>query len=205
MSARPADSPSIPSAARLEKVREKHGVPTVRDFIDRLNEADGDFQVKYDTARRYHRDREASADYYARVARVFGVSLEWLITGDREMDEEEELVRDVEEAAARLEDYLTDNLFAGFRDGFGEGADRVLRGTRRALLIHTWRRCSGSLGVSDVELGRALGRTFGKPFESLELDPANLPGDDLTDFTQAICAAFNRLTAITHVEDTDAS
>ncbi|MEX1257106.1 MAG: hypothetical protein WEG36_05765 [Gemmatimonadota bacterium] len=112
----------------------------------------------------------------------------------------------VEEAAARQEGVLTDALFAGVDNGFGDGGDRLLQGVRRAAVIHAWSRFrfgghgSLSLELPDVELGRAIGGALRASFKSFGLDPAHLPEDALTDYTFMACAALNHLTEVTNVE-----
>jgi hypothetical protein len=55
-------------------------MPSLRSFWQRLREG-WDDGVSYEAVRGYHYDREPPAAYLARVAQVFGVRLEWLITG----------------------------------------------------------------------------------------------------------------------------
>ena len=69
---------------RLEEVRFALGMDTFQEFLERLNESLED-PFPYQTARRYHREREPSVSYVAAVARTFEVSLEWLLYGEGEM------------------------------------------------------------------------------------------------------------------------
>ena len=83
--ARPAPPAEMPSAKRLEDVRAWAGVPSLRGFWQQLAENWMEGRVSYEAVRNYHYDREAPAAYLARVAKVFNVSLVWLITGDDHM------------------------------------------------------------------------------------------------------------------------
>jgi hypothetical protein len=78
--ARPAPPPKTETAKRLEHVRTQNGLPSLRSFWQRLQDGweDG---ASYEAVRGYHWNREPPAAYLARVAQVFGVRLEWLITG----------------------------------------------------------------------------------------------------------------------------
>ena len=71
-------------AERLEKLRLTLSIPSVQEFVDRVNDRTGE-QFVYATARRYHREREPTVPYIAAVARAFEVSLEWLLYGEGEM------------------------------------------------------------------------------------------------------------------------
>lgn len=70
----------------------RFGVRSVRAFWQRVTEGDGP-KVSYEAARYYHFDREAPASYLARVAKVFGVRLDWLVTGEGEMTEAAEAAK----------------------------------------------------------------------------------------------------------------
>ena len=102
MSPKPADAPSIPTAKRLEFVRDRLGIGTIRGFLDRLTN-DGDYVITYDTARRYHRDREAPAKYLLQVSKVFFFDILWLISGEGYPTEAERL-----EAEAKAKEGLPD-------------------------------------------------------------------------------------------------
>src|SRR5687768_13368277 len=95
----PNPVPERPMAKRLEKVRTRFGVRSRREFWLQLGEKDpeldvvrwktkdGEESVSYPSVKYYHFDRDAPAAYLARVAAVFGVRLEWLISGTDEMTE----------------------------------------------------------------------------------------------------------------------
>jgi len=70
-------------ARRLEYVRQAVQCKTLREFWRRLIEG-GDYEVSYEAVRNYHSDRDPPVDYLIRVAGVFGVSLEWLATGEKQ-------------------------------------------------------------------------------------------------------------------------
>lgn len=79
---------------RLEKLREYLEIATIQEFVDRLNE-EARSPVPYATARRYHNDnREPPVTYLVEVARVFDVSLRWLLLGEAEWRETSRRVRD---------------------------------------------------------------------------------------------------------------
>ena len=73
--------PEIAIAERLEHVRGRVSCSTLRDFWRELT-LDGGYQVSYEAMRNYHHDREPPVEYLVQVARVFGVDLEWLATGE---------------------------------------------------------------------------------------------------------------------------
>jgi hypothetical protein len=62
-------------------VRQSVQCKTLREFWRRLLDG-GDYEVSYEAVRNYHSDRDPPVDYLIRVAHVFGVSLEWLATGE---------------------------------------------------------------------------------------------------------------------------
>jgi len=88
MSPSMAPSPVIPEAKRLERVRERFGIPTLKEFHKRLTEG-REYGVSYEAVRNYHYDRKAPADYLGQVAKVFGVRLRWLVLGEGPMTPED--------------------------------------------------------------------------------------------------------------------
>ncbi len=78
-------NPTIPEAKRLEFIRLQHldGMP-LAEFHRLLTQTD-DYTVSYAGVRNYHTTRKAPVDYYARVSRIFGIRLEWLLFGDGEI------------------------------------------------------------------------------------------------------------------------
>jgi hypothetical protein len=78
-------NPSIPEAKRLEHLRLHYlgGMP-LSEFHRLLTQTD-EYRISYAGVRNYHDTRKAPVDYYARVSRVFGIRLEWLLFGDGEM------------------------------------------------------------------------------------------------------------------------
>jgi len=85
-STRPTPTPKTDVARRLEDVRTLSGLPSLRSFWSKL--VDGQAvaeRVSYEAARNYHFDRDPPASYLVRVSQVFGVSLEWLLTGKGEV------------------------------------------------------------------------------------------------------------------------
>ena len=110
--------PSTATASRLEAVRQRRGVGTLQEFVDRLTE--GGYDIDYTTARRYHRDREAPAHYLARVAEVFNFELWWLVTG-RGFPAVEDRQEAEDEAQQNLPDWAKD---AAIKPVPPEDADR---------------------------------------------------------------------------------
>lgn len=82
----PSPAPRHPISRRLEDIRKRAGIPSVKDFWKRLEEAgpEGESFVSYASARLYHYDRTPSIEYLLRVVRVFGASLWSLATGEDE-------------------------------------------------------------------------------------------------------------------------
>lgn len=68
---------------RVELAREEAGHDLKRFWSQLVDRAD--LELGYETARRYHRDREPSLDYLVAIAEVFGYRLEWLATGQEPM------------------------------------------------------------------------------------------------------------------------
>ena len=80
----------IPEAVRLERVRRDHGLDSIWNFwkelcsrppgdLEAKTDESGDYQISYEAVRNYHYNRHAPGHYYAQVAAVFGVRLEWLL------------------------------------------------------------------------------------------------------------------------------
>jgi hypothetical protein len=67
-------------SARLEHVRRHFGYKSRRAFWMALCEG-WDDPVSYESVRLYHWHREPTFAYAGRVAEVFGVRIEWLVTG----------------------------------------------------------------------------------------------------------------------------
>lgn len=108
---RPAPKPVSQMARRLEAVRERFGVPSLRAFHARLVDGwEGPEVVSYEAVRNYHYDRDAPVAYLARVAAVFpGVRLAYLVSGQEPMMEEEQQWAESREAATQ-KPTLTDEL-----------------------------------------------------------------------------------------------
>ena len=101
-SAQSGPAPKTPEAKRLEHVRKIRGVRSLSEFWRRLvkEQEDGDsFSVSYAAARNYHYDRSPPAAYLVRVAEVYDIRLSWLLTGDGEPTEMDELIRREREVA----------------------------------------------------------------------------------------------------------
>lgn len=144
-------------ARRLEETRELRGFDSLRAFRKRLVDK-GDTEASYTAVRTYHDPggRLAPVTYLTAVSRVFGVRLEWLVTGTGgrtpEEDATERWVRDRlaemeerHEGFGRLppgarEDFLDlllayqSQVEAGQYLADTEGADAVLEGLESDLL-----------------------------------------------------------------------
>lgn len=192
MSGRPADAPSTGTAERLEKVRQQRGVPTVRAFVDRLNEGQ-DFEVKYDTARRYHRDRRPSLRYVVEVARVYDVNLEWLATGEGDPKDVRIAPKEVAEPEARRM-WVREGLSEGF---FGDPDQHPADQMQLDALIDVWVRAAirtlGSMEYATTEereLAVRIGKAAAAPLRAFGLDPGSIRGGDLIDYLQTVVPAF---------------
>lgn len=75
--------------ARLEVLRRKLGYETLAEWRRALGEEEGEVPGSYAAMRTWHRDREPPASYLAQVVRRFGVSAQWLLTGEGEPFDEE--------------------------------------------------------------------------------------------------------------------
>ena len=111
----PKPAPEGLISGRLERVRERFEVPSVRAFWVAIvglhtNEAGADAytwehskrrgypRVSYEAARTYHYDRDPPVEYLVRVSGVYGVRLEWLAGFDQgEMTDGDERLRMAEE------------------------------------------------------------------------------------------------------------
>lgn len=79
-----------PIAKRLEQVRKRYGIRSIRAFWQKLVE-EGGVDVTYAGARFYHTSREAPVSYLEGVTKAFPeVRMDWLTTGRGEMTEAEE-------------------------------------------------------------------------------------------------------------------
>lgn len=93
MTAENRDTPDLPgigssTTERLRWVEFISGRDTLKDFYGLIQEKGG-YEGSYESVRGYHRGRgsngegrEPPAAYFAVLAQVFGLSLEWLITGE---------------------------------------------------------------------------------------------------------------------------
>ena len=95
-SAQSGPAPKTPEAKRLEHVRKIRGVRSLSEFWRRLvkkRTPDDSFSVSYAAARNYHYDRSPPASYLVRVAEVYDIRLSWLLTGDGEPTEMDEIIK----------------------------------------------------------------------------------------------------------------
>ena len=81
----PTRNPTIPEAKRLEYIRLEYlNRMPLAEFHRLLTQTD-EYRISYAGVRNYHTTRKAPVDYYARVSRVFGIRLEWLLFGEGEI------------------------------------------------------------------------------------------------------------------------
>lgn len=152
---RQAPKPVTQMARRLEAVRERAGIPSLRAFHAKLVEGrreedgrefvegwkDKDGRVSYEAVRNYHYDREAPVAYLVRVAKVFGVRLPYLVANDGAMtNEEEQAATDAEGVATAVVAGGANHLIRSINEELGtkywqeaiELRDSVLAGWARA-------------------------------------------------------------------------
>jgi hypothetical protein len=214
-------------AQRLEDVREHFRIPSIRAFHARLVEGwASDDAVSYEAVRNYHYDRDAPAAYLARVAKVFpGVRLEYLVTGDGEMTEEEEQAQSevarVAAAVAPLEQLKY--VVGAVHDALG-----VPRWTSRLHEVPAWGplvlqtaqrlcaarassnlRATGEMG--DYELPEAtadVASAISAPLQALGVNARyDLPDDERDTYVHATTLALQRAITGLHrpliLEDSD--
>lgn len=174
--ARPAPPPQTEIARRLEEVRGKAGILSLRAFWEKLKEGWGKEEglVSYEAVRNYHYDRDPPVSYLSRVSKVFEYRLAWLAAGDGLPTVEEEERAVVERR--RREDPLSAAALEGLRETMPLASH----------LTYEWRHLTGvaikladSLrlyggGAESAEeyhraAGRLLGRCIGGPLEMLRV------------------------------------
>lgn len=164
----------ITPAERLEYVRESTGHQTLKAFREALT-GDDTYSVSYEAVRTYHEHRDPPVHYVARVAEVFGVSLEWLILGGEGPVWRKALF---EQEFALLRARLLDQNVQ--LDGGVEGAPGVapilqtLTPHVRLLFWSTWRRVAEASGRTGLppEVGQAMSEVLSQPFENMHRRPA---------------------------------
>lgn len=170
---RPAPEPVTQMARRLEAIRKRFGVPSLRAFHARLAEGwDSENAVSYEAVRNYHYDRDAPAAYLARVAEVFDVRIGYLVSGEGGMTAEEERART---AIAEVADQAIPGgrergrqFQARFEEGFGFGGyvPYRLRPWTPALM-----EVADAQGLHPSDLGEALRGLL----DALKIDPRPMP------------------------------
>ncbi len=143
-------APERAISARLEHVRGRFGYKSRRAFWQALCD-EWDEPVSYEAVRMYHWKREPPPSYLARVAEVFGVRIEWLVTGEgRVTVAEEQAARGTPVGAIpgqvyppidRLERYALSAMLSAW-SAIAEGQpgplSRVMDDGQRTLSGHTW-------------------------------------------------------------------
>ena len=141
----PKNIPAIPESVRLERVRNERGyADSLWRFWKELTahrpgdltakrDAAGNYDLSYEAARNYHFDRHAPGHYYAQVARVFEVRLEWLLSGDGGMTVDEDIALqgawEVEEDGAIVSSEWTESH---------KEAVRLHHRLHKAFRVHRW-------------------------------------------------------------------
>ncbi|MEJ2206042.1 MAG: hypothetical protein P8170_18255 [Gemmatimonadota bacterium] len=199
------NGPEIAIAERLEHVRGHVNCGTLRDFWRELT-ADGGYQVSYEAVRNYHHDREPPVEYLVQVARVFGVDLEWLATGDGGAWGASENgngngarleTRDIEDEARR-------EYEAGIREHlrrFGRlpplAADVMLRTCDRFYRdAHLRSRLNGKGGPTRAYVGRFVGKAVAGPLVNAvagTVRTSDLHPWQLESYVLGICGALTAL------------
>ena len=179
-------------SARLEHVRGRFGYKSRRAFWQAL--CDGwDDRVSYEAVRMYHWKREPPPSYLARVAEVFGVRIEWLVTGEgRVTVAGEEAARGAPLDAIpgvvyppidRLQRYATSALlsaWAAIAEGQPGPLGQVMDDGVLTLSGKTWKALQAAvLAPLDV-----LVDFFGPPVDADE--------DALSDYTATVALALRR-------------
>ena len=109
---RSSPRPTNPVARRLEYIRTREHIPSLKGFWKRLGEDVGS-GASYETVRAWHHDRTASVEYLTRVLQVFPwVSARWLLTGEGPRESEGLAREDTDESVNERE-----------RDAFGVEAE----------------------------------------------------------------------------------
>jgi hypothetical protein len=186
-------APERAISARLEHVRGRFGYKSRRAFWQAL--CDGwDDPVSYEAVRMYHWKRQPPPSYLARVAEVFGVRLEWLITGEGRITEaEEEAARGAPLDAIpgrvyppidRLQRYAMSALLSAW-SAIAEGQPGPLGqvmddGSGRTLSGHTWHE----LQLAVLAPLHKLEDFFGPAVDS--------DADALSDYAAAVALALRR-------------
>ena len=202
---RQAPKPVTQMPQRLEAVRERAGIPSLRAFhkklVDGRKDEDGrelvegwkdeDGRVSYEAVRNYHYDREAPAAYLARVAKVFGVRLLYLVANDGAMtDEEEQAATDADGVAMAVVAGGSKHIVRSINEELGlkywqealELRDSVLKGWagRGGLVLMTSRYMPSWVAPLATVRQRLkldptqLGEVLVAPLRALGIDPAEM-------------------------------
>ncbi|MEX1258202.1 MAG: hypothetical protein WEG36_11345 [Gemmatimonadota bacterium] len=182
--------------------------------------------TSYGGIRQYAEDKVRSPriELLRAIADVLGIRWEWLAFNEGKMTEKEQQISDlVEDGVARDADVEAaeglEEAIAGVREGFGEGAERLLdTAVRRAVILHSWQCLTSTVSDASDTTNRALACRLGEVLAAAPrifgVDLDSLPDDSLTDYavmaTSAVrhlypesSAPFGRL-GVRSTEDTDA-
>lgn len=154
-------------ARRLEYVRHAVQCATLRDFWRRLVNG-GDYEISYEAVRNYHSDRDPPVEYLIRVSEVFGVSLEWLATGQ---DQPWPADTDVETAARDVVDASHHDFAKALEEVFWQY--NKLPPLAKAVVLKTCDRLyrdaefraslQGRTGPTRTYVGRFVGKALAGP------------------------------------------
>jgi hypothetical protein len=168
---------------RMEHVRKQVGNPSLKDFhralVARRPGDEEPFRVSYAAVRNYHLYREPPVSYVARVAKVFGASIEWLATGEGEWNKPAADVPASRELMEAFEDAAADVL-PGFRKVRPWARTMVFLAAHRIAVeweTHNSLRSSRAPGSASskedemmAEATRRVARCIKSPLEVFEID-----------------------------------
>lgn len=190
-----------PIAKRLEQVRKRYGIRSIRAFWQKLVE-EGGVDVTYAGARFYHTSREAPVSYLEGVTKAFPeVRMDWLTTGRGEMTEaEEEAARKSRSYEWQTDGWLPREPMELLIQGFPElgSASTALSHLVFALATDIMLRERDQQAVDDVgeafivTTGQRIRRLLYAPFHSTS---KSMPHPDIRDpaFERYAVAALHAL------------
>ena len=154
-------------ARRLEYVRQAVQCQTLRDFWRRLIDG-GEYEISYEAVRNYHSDRDPPVEYLIRVSEVFGVSLEWLATGNAQPwpadSEVETAARDVVEQRHHEFETALEEVFWQYRKLPPLAVAVVLKTCDRLFKDAEFRASiQGHTGPTKAYVGRFVGKALAGP------------------------------------------
>lgn len=188
--ARPAPAPTTGTAKRLEYVRtEVARLPSLRSFWARLLEG-WEGAASYEAVRSYHFNREPPASYLARVAEVFDMRLEWLVTGQGSPQQ-------TTAAPERADRRAIDEFYSRF-------PVTVVSPAMLSELNHlgNWliavRDGDAVNPPASILFPRLAGEAMAAPLEVFGIDIARVPPGELEEYVSTVAAALRRVLRSMH-------